>query len=92
VQLSLGPSYRQISRALYGAYWNFANLVTLIFDRFNLPDREEWDQNFESRQFDFHRFTKAEVEGVGRNDPCPCGCGKKYKKCHEEQVTEFLQG
>ena len=19
---------------------------------------------------------------VGRNDPCPCGCGKKYKKCH----------
>jgi uncharacterized protein YecA (UPF0149 family) len=20
--------------------------------------------------------------GVGRNDPCPCGNGKKYKKCH----------
>ncbi len=20
-------------------------------------------------------------EGVGRNDPCPCGSGKKYKKC-----------
>jgi uncharacterized protein YecA (UPF0149 family) len=19
---------------------------------------------------------------VGRNDPCPCGGGKKYKKCH----------
>ncbi|MCL0041203.1 SEC-C metal-binding domain-containing protein [Dehalococcoidia bacterium] len=19
--------------------------------------------------------------GVGRNDPCPCGSGKKYKKC-----------
>jgi preprotein translocase subunit SecA len=19
---------------------------------------------------------------VGRNDPCPCGSGKKYKKCH----------
>ena len=24
------------------------------------------------------RFT----EKVGRNDPCPCGSGKKYKKCH----------
>ncbi len=24
---------------------------------------------------------KAE-EKVGRNDPCPCGSGKKYKKCH----------
>jgi preprotein translocase subunit SecA len=19
---------------------------------------------------------------VGRNDPCPCGSGKKYKHCH----------
>lgn len=23
------------------------------------------------------------VEKVGRNDPCPCGSGKKYKKCCE---------
>ena len=22
------------------------------------------------------------VESVGRNDPCPCGSGLKYKKCH----------
>lgn len=22
------------------------------------------------------------VKKVGRNDPCPCGSGKKYKKCH----------
>ncbi|MDB5867114.1 MAG: preprotein translocase, SecA subunit, partial [Betaproteobacteria bacterium] len=21
-------------------------------------------------------------EKVGRNDPCPCGSGKKYKHCH----------
>jgi len=20
---------------------------------------------------------------VGRNDPCPCGSGKKYKNCHQ---------
>ncbi len=24
----------------------------------------------------------SEFESVGRNDPCPCGSGKKYKKCH----------
>ncbi|HVT16641.1 MAG TPA: preprotein translocase subunit SecA [Thermoanaerobaculia bacterium] len=40
----------------------------------------------------------AEVEGrphpvvhrdgkVGRNDPCPCGSGKKYKKCHGAQAN-----
>ncbi|MEB8433696.1 preprotein translocase subunit SecA [Cocleimonas sp. KMM 6892] len=25
---------------------------------------------------------KRDVEKVGRNDPCPCGSGKKYKQCH----------
>ncbi len=25
---------------------------------------------------------KAEAEKIGRNDPCWCGSGKKYKKCH----------
>jgi hypothetical protein len=25
------------------------------------------------------RRTEAKV---GRNDPCPCGSGRKYKKCH----------
>lgn len=23
---------------------------------------------------------------VGRNDPCPCGSGKKFKKCCEERL------
>jgi len=25
---------------------------------------------------------EARVPKVGRNEPCPCGSGKKYKKCH----------
>jgi preprotein translocase subunit SecA len=25
---------------------------------------------------------RAEGPRVGRNDPCPCGSGRKYKKCH----------
>ena len=24
---------------------------------------------------------RCEVDKVGRNDACPCGSGKKYKKC-----------
>ncbi len=24
---------------------------------------------------------RREAPKVGRNDPCPCGSGKKYKKC-----------
>jgi len=32
----------------------------------------------------FHTSTspmKRAVDKIGRNDPCPCGSGKKYKKC-----------
>jgi preprotein translocase subunit SecA len=25
---------------------------------------------------------EAGLPRVGRNDPCPCGSGKKYKACH----------
>jgi SEC-C motif-containing protein len=25
---------------------------------------------------------------VGRNEPCPCGSGKKYKKCHGAEATQ----
>ncbi|MFQ5598046.1 MAG: preprotein translocase subunit SecA [Nitrospiria bacterium] len=28
------------------------------------------------------RTVQRESKKVGRNDPCPCGSGKKYKKCH----------
>ena len=25
---------------------------------------------------------RRETPKVGRNDPCPCGSGQKFKKCH----------
>ena len=28
------------------------------------------------------RTARRVAEKSGRNDPCPCGSGKKYKKCH----------
>ena len=28
------------------------------------------------------KTVRREEPKVGRNDPCPCGSGKKYKKCH----------
>jgi hypothetical protein len=27
---------------------------------------------------------------TGRNDLCPCGSGKKFKKCHESQSRESI--
>jgi preprotein translocase subunit SecA len=31
---------------------------------------------------DSRKPVRREEPKVGRNDPCPCGSGKKYKKCH----------
>ncbi len=28
---------------------------------------------------------------VGRNDPCPCGSGKKFKKCHGQNLSTHTQ-
>jgi len=32
-----------------------------------------------------HPFVRV-ADKVGRNDPCPCGSGKKYKQCHGKLV------
>lgn len=49
---------------------------------------EEWNEIFDAdKQKDLYREQKRsqtvvnEGPKIGRNDPCPCGSGKKYKKC-----------
>lgn len=39
-----------------------------------------YDRWADARLGDPHRLTRR-VPKIGRNDPCPCGSGKKYKKC-----------
>lgn len=53
-----------------------------------LYELEEWDSIFTTEErealFKEQKLSTTIVrEGkkVGRNDPCPCGSGKKYKKC-----------
>ena len=36
------------------------------------------------------RAVRARDEKVGRNEPCPCGSGKKYKHCHGALAREGL--
>lgn len=46
---------------------------------------ESQQQQQQQQQGDQQQNTapvKREEDKVGRNDPCPCGSGKKYKKCH----------
>ena len=52
----------------------------------------DFDEALANPQSDFSEEEQAQMAGgkpivregvkVGRNDPCPCGSGKKYKQCH----------
>ncbi len=57
----------------------------------SMDDMEEAFQRRKRRELEQARMAGAGEQGpvqqvvrgekVGRNDPCPCGSGKKYKKC-----------
>lgn len=43
--------------------------------------RQKMSMNRTDEEPPVNKPTVREEEKVGRNDPCPCGSGKKYKKC-----------
>jgi len=46
---------------------------------FCCPSRREID--FVAEVIESNKITPVHSDKVGRNSPCPCGSGKKYKKC-----------
>lgn len=48
-----------------------------------VPQENEAHQNVEKKQEPIRVGDR-----VGRNDPCPCGSGKKYKKCHGKDLDD----
>ena len=48
-----------------------------------LPGRQGYDQAIaNSMRSEEKRQPIVSAPKVGRNEPCPCGSGKKYKQCH----------
>lgn len=45
---------------------------------------EAFDAAVNGRRKGQQQGTIVSAEKVGRNEPCPCGSGKKFKKCHGE--------
>ena len=44
------------------------------------------DGNLSAQAGDTPATKRRESPKVGRNDPCPCGSGKKYKQCHGKDL------
>jgi len=67
--------YKNESRKLFkDLLSNFETQVAAIILKVQPP------QNFAAQNFGAPK--PANPANIGRNDPCPCGSGKKYKKCH----------
>lgn len=39
-------------------------------------------EDLEDGAIPFHERLQVSFDRVGRNDPCPCGSGRKFKQCH----------
>ena len=48
----------------------------------NLERKEVVKNKLTNDKDDATTRTQAKSKKIGRNDPCPCGSGKKYKNCH----------
>jgi len=49
--------------------------------QFSAPAKTMSESDGETKQIIKQKERNEDGEKVGRNDPCPCGSGKKYKKC-----------
>lgn len=58
------------------ACFNGNSTKTINWDKFAKPDYK-----MENTTSTFIQEPYRNENKVGRNDPCPCGSGKKYKKC-----------
>jgi uncharacterized protein YecA (UPF0149 family) len=55
-------------------------LASCLFDQGREADANEVLKS--ARALEKKSAPPAELPAVGRNEPCPCGSGKKYKRCH----------
>lgn len=72
--------YQKESYKLYSSMLNRVRdlMVSYIF-RLQLPPRRTPAQQAQANNAASQ--TEQTPKHIGRNDPCPCGSGKKYKKC-----------
>ena len=58
----------------------FKGVFSLVSQEFSHPEAARFERPPESEPISTPPSVKSHPK-VGRNDPCPCGSGKKYKKC-----------
>jgi hypothetical protein len=79
-----GPTAQGVEGALFNSNWMYTQMLRLLLRHFDFPEAD--GDRLESLYVDgralFATLTDDDLRGVGRNDQCPCGSGKKFKRCH----------
>jgi hypothetical protein len=83
IRIAYGATDANIGECLSAAEWAYGQTLSLVIDTFELPDRKEFERVFRLTESLLRTLTESEVEGLGRNDRCPCGSGRKFKVCHD---------
>ncbi len=73
--------YKKEAFALFESLLNKLkfNIITFLIN-IKVVDSSEEKANFEEKQNE--KFKQLSSKKIGRNEPCPCNSGKKYKHCH----------
>ena len=80
--LKFGPQDEYLDRAIFGSFWIYSQSVGLLLEHFEFSEKEQFGELLGELIPEFRQLSDDEIRSVGRNDPCPCGSGKKYKHCH----------
>jgi len=56
------------------------DIIRYVF-HVNIVERPQEREDLVENRYSEEEQRQAQANRVGRNDPCPCGSGKKYKKC-----------
>jgi Family of unknown function (DUF5677)/SEC-C motif len=80
----IGPSARVLEGALWNSIWIYGHILRLALSYFDFPqeDRDKADRLRVQGWALFKTLAPEDLRDVGRNDPCPCGSGRKFKRCH----------
>jgi hypothetical protein len=79
--IRIGPRPDMLKRALFGSFWIFDNTLGLIVDHFGIEVDDKTRKELFSAK-DFIELSDEQMRDAERNDPCPCGSGLKFKRCH----------
>ena len=58
-----------------------SDFITILFN-LKILDREEKKELSNQNQLIGKKLENFDKKKIGRNEPCPCNSGKKYKHCH----------